>query len=143
MVFQFRYLWIMAWYSDAQSTGWVEGRVSYVNSLTSWNGWWGCRASVWFVFLRHMTYLPLWWMMYTGKTSQLTSFYCGGAYFLLIYKILWLNWYMHVFLHDDSVTILGVLCSAYRLLSQRQILFVSVSVCHFEDGMTHDRSPRG
>ena len=31
-----------------------------------------------------------------------------------------------------------------QTLSQRQILFVSqcVSVCHFEDEMTHDRSPR-
>ena len=42
--------------------------------------------------------------------------------------------------------IIGVLCFAYRPLSQRQILFVSqcvsVSECPFEDEMTRDISPR-
>ena len=45
-----------------------------------------------------------------------------------------------------TAVVFGVLCFAYRPLSQRQILFVSqcvsVSECPFEDEMTRDISPR-
>ena len=39
----------------------------------------------------------------------------------------------------DPEMIFGVLCSAYRPISQRQSW---MSVCHFEEEMTRDRSPR-
>ena len=43
---------------------------------------------------------------------------------------------------EISLVFLGSYAHAYTPLSQRHILIVSQWVCHFEDEMTRDRSPR-